>query len=377
MKQYVFFVLIIVLSMFFSCKEQPQKDLGVFHTPNTSDGFDLDEIQANGELIILTLYGQQNYFEYYGEGYGVQYKLANEYAKSIGCTIRVDVMADESSMLERLANGDADVIACQIPYSDSLTTDYIFCGQKELTAFIDSTSPAGWLTRSDTPKLAASLNKWLKKNKDNFIALTTIRVADENGRIFTPQRHTYSPILNYSRGEISRYDHLFKKYAAQCGWDWRLLAALAYQESAFDEAAVSYMGAIGLMQLMPATANSMGISISQAFNPETNVRGAVRYIDKLNRHYSSITNADERINFILAAYNGGEGHVDDARNLTKKYGGNPNVWSGNVDKYIIHLSESQYFNDPIVRHGYMRGSETYNYVYSIRERWANYRNIKR
>ena len=117
--------------------------------------------------------------------------------------------------------------------------------------------------------------------------------------------------------------------------------------------------------------------LCKAFNPESNVRGAVRYIDKLNRHYSSITNADERINFILAAYNGGEGHVDDARNLTKKYGGNPNVWSGNVDKYILHLSESQYFNDPIVRHGYMRGSETYNYVYSIKERWANYRNIKR
>lgn len=377
MKKWILSILCLGLVVVFSCKQYPQKDLGVFNTSKVSDFFDLDDICQNGELIILTLYGPTTYFEYYGEGYGMQYRLASEYAKSIGCTVRVDVMPDEPTLLDRLSKGDGDVIACQIPYKDSLTADYIYCGQKELTDFIDSTKNAGWLTRSNSPNLAKSLNEWLKKNHKNFIAMTTVSVSDESGHVFTPRRHPYSQILNAEKGEISRFDRLFKKYASQCGWDWHLLAAQAYQESSFDESAVSYMGALGLMQLMPKTANSVGVSISQAFNPEANLRGAVRFIADLNRHYSNVTNKDERINFVLAAYNGGEGHVDDARRLAEKNGENPNVWNGSVDKYVLNLSDAEYFNDPVVQYGYMRGQETYNYVNSIRERWNKYRTIGR
>jgi membrane-bound lytic murein transglycosylase F len=151
------------------------------------------------------------------------------------------------------------------------------------------------------------------------------------------------------------------------------MAAQAYQESSFDPQAVSYMGAMGLMQLMPGTARDVGVSQSEVFVPERNVQGASKLINKLNTHYAFISNADERINFILAAYNAGPGHVDDARALAKKYGKNPNVWLGNVDAFVLKMSDSQYYNQPEVKYGYFRGGETYDYVNSIRARWNEYK----
>ena len=366
------YVLLLSAVMLFSCKEQPTKDLGVFNTPNADAGFDLDGIQQGGELIILTLYGPQSYFEFYGEGFGTQYKIADEYAKSIGCTLRVEVLRNENDLFEKLNNGDGDIIAYQVALTDSLSEEYIACGEKELTHFIDSMKPMAWLVRNDMPMLAQSLNEWMGENKDNFLAMTTIKVADDHGHVYTHRRHTYSPILNLAKGQISVHDNLFKKYSVNIGYDWKLLAAQAYQESGFDPSAVSYMGALGLMQLMPRTAQSVGVSIAQAFDPETNLRGAVKYLNKLNQHYASISDRNERLCFVLAAYNGGEGHVDDARQLAKKYGKDPNRWQGNVDQFVLHLSESRYFNDPVVSYGYMRGSETYNYVYSILDRWRTY-----
>ena len=169
------------------------------------------------------------------------------------------------------------------------------------------------------------------------------------------------------------YDAVFKRYSALCQWDWRLLAAQAYQESAFDPLAVSYMGAMGLMQLMPSTAKEVGIDEDEVFDAAANVHGAVKFISNLDRHYASIARRDERINFILAAYNAGPGHIDDARALAKKHGKDPDIWLGNVDSFVLRMSEAEYYNQPEVKHGYFRGAETYNYVNGIRDRWEKYK----
>ncbi len=355
------------------CKHEQPPRLGVFNTPGADSGFDLETIQQNGELIILTLYGEKSYFEYYGEGYGTQYMLADKYARSIGCQLRVDVMHNAAELKERLLSGDGDIIAYGMSPDDSLASDFYLCGRKELTQFIDSLHPIAWLVDKDKPHLAESLNKWMEDNHDEFLAMTTIKVTDDKGRVYPTRRHTYSPILNLAKGEISQYDHLFKRYSSTCGWDWRLLAAQAYQESGFDHEAVSYMGALGLMQLMPQTARSVGVSVASAFDPEANIRGAVRLISNLDRHYAQVRNPNERIKFILAAYNGGAGHIDDARSLASKHGNDPDRWTGSVDMYVLRLSQPEYFNDSNVRYGFMRGTETYNYVVSIMERWNSYR----
>ena len=127
------------------------------------------------------------------------------------------------------------------------------------------------------------------------------------------------PTLSYSisaRRENINFDHLFKKYAPDINWDWRLLASLAYTESNFDTTAVSWAGAKGLMQLMPATARAMGVPPGKEQNPEESIKAATKYIAATAKSFSKIPQ-EERINFILASYNSGIGHVFDAMALVK------------------------------------------------------------
>ena len=88
--------------------------------------------------------------------------------------------------------------------------------------------------------------------------------------------------------------------------------------------------------------------------------------------FSDIPNRSERINFVLASYNGGTGHVRDAMALARKNGRNPQRWA-DVDPFILRLSQPQYYRDPVVKFGYLRGSETSGYVRQIQSRWASYR----
>ena len=316
---------------------------------------------------MLTEYGPDTYFEYKGEHFGRQYLLADAFARSIGASIRVEVCRSPHELIERLAAGDGDIIACNVADSMQTPANEYFRGD---------TIVKSWAVSRQSPQLARTLRRWLKVNRGRLIALSTPQIRTAGGKTYRPRRRVSAPIRNLARGEISLYDHLFRQYARQCGWDWRLLAAQAYQESAFDPEAVSFMGAMGLMQLMPATARSMGVSQDDVFHPESNLRGAVRLISRLSEHYASIRSEQERINFILAAYNAGTGHIDDARAVARKHGKDPDRWLGNVDGFVLRMSEPRYYNLPEVQHGYFRGAETYDYVSSIRVRWEQYRQVR-
>jgi membrane-bound lytic murein transglycosylase F len=179
-------------------------------------------------------------------------------------------------------------------------------------------------------------------------------------------------MLSASKGTISHYDHLFRKYAPVALVDWTLLAAQCYQESCFDPQAHSWAGACGLMQIMPSTADHLSLPRQQIYEPEPNVAAAARYMRELQTLFLDITNPAERIRFALAAYNGGANHVRDAMALAKKYGAIPQRWS-DVRRYILLLQDPRYYNDPVVSSGYMRGSETAQYVDNIMQRHSQYR----
>ena len=326
--------------------------------------FDLTQIQNNGELIVLTEYGPDTYFEWRGEHFGRQYMLADAYARSIGTSMRVEVGRSVEELQQKMAEGYGDIIIYNVP--DSLRTE-------ENVYVKADTIINGWAVSKRSPELAANLESWVEENNWNLVALSTLQIRSSNGRSYAPRKKVSAPIRNLAKGEISLYDRLFKQHARMVGWDWRLLAAQAYQESAFDPEAVSFMGAMGLMQLMPSTARSVGVRMDHVFVPEHNVKGAVKLIGQLKEHYSEIGNESERINFVLAAYNAGAGHVDDARRLAKKYGKDPNRWLGNVDSYVLRMSQPRFYNQPEVQHGYFRGRETHDYVNSIRARWEEYR----
>ena len=97
------------------------------------------------------------------------------------------------------------------------------------------------------------------------------------------RRRIFSPMLDAKGGIISHYDQLFMTYSREIRWDWRLLAAQCYQESTFDPKARSWAGACGLMQIMPGTADHLGLSRANIYDPEQNIAAAVRYIAELER----------------------------------------------------------------------------------------------
>jgi membrane-bound lytic murein transglycosylase MltF len=174
--------------------------------------------------------------------------------------------------------------------------------------------------------------------------------------------------------KISRYDNLIRQFSAIINWDWRLLASLIYQESGFDPKVTSGAGAYGLMQIMPVTGRNFGIDITSS--PENNLKAGIYYITWLHSIFDQmIPDAKERVNFILAAYNAGPGHVIDAMKLAEKNGMNPHVWDGSVAIWLLKKSQRQYYNDAVVKNGYFRGTESVHFVSQVLDRFELYKNI--
>lgn len=359
---FIFFTLILTAS----CAKREKavttpwgEVIGDEDSVSTSSEFSFADIVSNGEMIMLTLSGPETYFEYHGRAMGTQYLLCEKFAQRIGVGLRVEVCKDTADMVKRLRNGDADVIAFQLPRA---TKGLAMCGA------IDKERNTSWAVREDNSELADSLNGWytpdvlkaVKKEETYAYSASSVH------------RRVYAPMLNAQKGQISKYDNLFKMYAPVARWDWRLMAAQCYQESTFDPRAYSWAGAKGLMQIMPSTAASLGLKEADVYDPAANVEAAARYIAKLNGMFSDVRNQNERINFVLASYNGGHFHVRDAMALARSNGRNPYRWA-DVEEYVLKLSQPRYYNSQVVKYGYMRGSETADYVAKIRNRWDKYR----
>lgn len=323
----------------------------------TSDEtFSFSDIQNNGELIMLTISGPDTYFTYHGRNMGTQYLLCEKFAQRLGVSLRVELCKSTKELTQRLKNGDADIVA--YPIHD---TSLIACGYKS-----DKDSKA-WAVNKTNKELADSLDKW-------YSPKVLEEIKNEEKTLFANpmvHRHVYAPMLNAKNGTISQYDHLFIRYAPITRWDWRLLAAQCYQESCFDSNAYSWAGAKGLMQIMPATARHLGLPENKILDPEQNIYAAARYIAELSNHFNDIRNPIERQLFVLASYNGGYFHIRDAMRLAEKHGKNKYKWD-DVATFVLNLQREEFYNDDVVRYGYMRGTETVDYVSKIKERWRQY-----
>ena len=342
--------LVAVVLLLVSCFEKKQEPLvapwGVIDdTVTVAEDFDLHDIQTSGELIMATVTGPETYYDYHGKSLGTQYLLCQRFADSLGCRLRVDVCRDSIELVHKLDSCEADLIAWPTP------------GHIEADR--------------SKPDLVAELNSWYHPSfiddvkKEETALLTTKKV----------RRRIFAPMLDAKGGIISHYDQYFMTYSRDIRWDWRLMAAQCYQESTFDPKAVSFAGAKGLMQIMPGTADHLGVARSKLYEPEANIAAAAKYIGELQRTFSDIRDQYERTNFVLASYNGGAHHIRDAMALAKRDGKNPHRWS-DVSAYVLKLATPKYYNDPIVKYGYMRGSETVDYVNRIRQRHASYQGVK-
>ena len=223
-----------------------------------------------------------------------------------------------------------------------------------------------WAMRNNNPLLVSAVNQFIKKQYRSLFYNVTYQKYFKNAhkiKKYRDQRIDLNP-----DGTLSPYDTLVKKYAQQFEFDWRLIVAQMYQESRFNPKAKSWVGAQGLMQVMPRTAKEMGIGNLK--QPESGIKAGVQYLDWVRDRFEPELSVKDRMWFTLAAYNAGQGHVRDARRLARQQGLNPNKWFDHVEKAMLLLTKKQFYQK--ARHGYVRGSEPVNYVREIRSRYRAY-----
>lgn len=338
-----------LLALLLSCTQKQERIVtpygSVLDSVNVSEDFDLAEIQTNGELIMATLNGPETYYDYHGKSLGTQYLICQQFADSLGVRLRVDVCRDSAELAQKLSSGDVDLVAWAKP------------------GHIDADP--------EKTDLVEALRLWNRPSRvdaarQEETALLTVKKV---------RRRIFSPMLDKNKGIISNYDGYFQQYSRDIRWDWRLMAAQCYQESTFDPKAVSFAGAKGLMQIMPGTADHLGVARDKLYDPETNIAAAAKLIKELQQAFSDIRDHYERTNFVLASYNGGSHHIRDAMALARRDGKNASRWA-EVAPYVLKLATVQYYNDPIVKYGYMRGSETVDYVEKIRSRHVSYQGVR-
>lgn len=327
----------------------------------------LSQIVSNGEMIVLTITGPDTYYDYHGHGLGVQYMMCEDFARKIGVTLRVELCKDTLELYDKLRRGYGDVIAVQLPKDkggrpgmrgkEVRQPVLRYCGAS------DKKRQTQWAVAQGNTELADSLDSWFR---DDMPQRTLER---EDYLLALAVTHSASYNVNSAQFRVQRssYNALIQRYAPLAGLPWQLISAQCSQESGFDPGARSWAGACGLMQLMPATAARFGLHGEEVFDPEKNIAAGCRLMGMLMKEFSDVPSHHERIGFALASYNAGSGHIRDAMALARRDGLTPYSWQV-VSQYVLHLSDPAYYQDPVVRHGFMRGQETYNYVRSIRSR---------
>ena len=243
---------------------------------------------------------------------------------------------------------------------------------------------AAWAVRTDCPLLATAIDLWAAGAPGNdsyreaakrYFELSKDELGADEADATSANTSSRTPTTPKMRpGMISPYDDLFKRYAKSLGWDWRLLASIAYFESRFRPGVVAWSGAKGLMGIMPSTARALGFRYDEMGDPEKNIRAGIECLRRFRNSFPGATE-EERIKLTLASYNAGVGHINDAQRLAHKYGHDPNVWTGNVAEYIRLKADPKYYTDSVCRFGYLRGRETYRYVDAVLERYQHYREL--
>lgn len=228
----------------------------------------------------------------------------------------------------------------------------------------------GWAVRRDAPKLLDAVNAWQAEMADTKLVRRLRDVYISHNTYYDRYK------ADIPKGAVSPYDDIFKRCAKEIGWDWRMLAALAWNESHFNPYAESLVGAKGIMQMMPRTAAKYGLDSVTIHDPERSIEAGVQYIKRLNMIFARVEDSEERIKFILAGYNAGPGHVLDAMALAEKYGENPYVWDGAVSKYLLLKNKPEYYKDPVCHSGFFRGKHTVRYVTDVYRTYEKYLGMK-
>ena len=282
-------------------------------------------------------------------------RLSEEEDEAVQTQLITTEDSDSEELLQQVANGD---IAYTVADSNRLALQRRRYPNLAVAKTLDEKMPMAWalpMNQDDSVKAAlieyfgtVHQSGWFTVLEDKYFG--HIRQFD----------YVDSRAFNYAAETLlAEYKPLFQKYAGEL--DWRLLAAMSYQESHWNSEAISRTGVRGLMMLTLDTASDW--NVDDRTDPEQSIRGGSRYFASLlNRIPARISDPD-RTWMAMASYNIGMGHLEDARVLTERQGGNPDLWV-DVKRRLPQLRQKKYYRT--TRYGYARGDEALQYVENIR-----------
>ncbi|MEQ4812405.1 membrane-bound lytic murein transglycosylase MltF [Klebsiella quasipneumoniae] len=269
---------------------------------------------------------------------------------------RVDEKRGTTALMQAVIDGKLDYTI-----ADSVAVSLFQRVHPELAVALDITDeqPVTWFSaRDDDNSLSAAMLDFFNNiNEDGTLARLEEKYLGHGNDFDYVDTRTF---LRAVENILPEVQPLFEKYAREI--DWRLLAAIAWQESHWDPQATSPTGVRGMMMLTRNTAQSLGLT--DRTDAAQSIDGGMRYLQDMMDKVPDSIPKDERIWFALAAYNMGYAHMLDAMALTRKQKGNPNSWA-DVKLRLPLLSQKPYYSK--LKYGYARGHEAYAYVENIRK----------
>lgn len=353
---------------------------------------------GSGDIIAAGLSKNESQFSHavmYGPGY---YEVKNQilYRRGsndrptqirdlLGASLQVISGTSQAKLLRQLQLSYPDL--SWVETDDIATEELVELVEEGKTDFILADSHDIALQRRFFPELRIGFElghpkqlRWAFNHaEDNSLALAVEAFFTQiklDGRLeqLIHRHHSYTAKFNYSdiqtfsrhiQNRLPKFEALFKQEAIASGIDWRLLAAIGYQESLWKARAKSPTGVRGLMMLTQITADQM--KVNNRLDPEESIRGGAKYFASIHTRVPQRISEPDRTWLALASYNVGLGHVEDARKITQINGGDPDKWI-DVKKYLPLLARKKWYKD--TKYGYARGWEPVKYVENIRKYYA-------
>lgn len=264
---------------------------------------------------------------------------------------------DAAGVLSRVESGE-------FPYamisSNELDLSQVFYPMVKAAFTVGEPGELAWFfPPAQDESLAKAARQFLKSlQADGTLAQIAERFYGHLDRLGYVGARTF---MHHVKNRLPKYEPLFRDYARDANMDWRLLAAIGYQESHWRPNAASPTGVRGLMMLTRNTASHIGIN--NRLDAEESIQGGARYFRIVHEKIPERIPEPDRTWFALASYNVGFGHLEDARRLTETAGKDPDRWM-DVKEFLPLLAQKEWYTR--TRFGYARGHEPVTYVQNIR-----------
>jgi membrane-bound lytic murein transglycosylase F len=275
--------------------------------------------------------------------------------------------AETESLIQKVATGEVKYAVADFALAQ---VNALYYPNIDIDTKLSAPQQIAWGVRKNSPQLLATINQWIGKIKKQKMHQVIYDKYFNSPRFsMTLASSDYS---SHKSDKLSPFDKDLKAASEMLGWDWRLLASVAYQESNFNPYVKSWAGAVGLMQVMPETAKFFGIH--NVWDPKQNIFAGARFFKFLDDYWKkTVTSDDERLKFVLASYNVGLSHVIDAQRLAIKYKRKPNVWENEVEYFLEQKSNPKYYRDAVTAAGYCRCKGPVIYVRQVLARFEEYK----